>query len=92
MQSPGSKDFGGGSVLKSVNKSTLQFKKSRNRRSGSPINWTPRKKTESFIKRKIKHLQVFDEGLMCASHWSVNGDFHFFLLPFIALQDNKSAI
>ena len=56
MQSPGSRDSGGGSVLKSVNKSTVQFKKSRNRRSGSPINWTPLK--ESYMKRKIKHLQV----------------------------------
>ena len=28
-QSPGSRDFGGGSVFKSVNKSTAQFKKSR---------------------------------------------------------------
>jgi hypothetical protein len=61
MQSPGSRDSGGGSVLKSVNKSTVQFKKSRNRRSGSPINWTPRKKTESYMKRKIKHLQVSNE-------------------------------
>ncbi|TKV92572.1 hypothetical protein SEVIR_9G170300v4 [Setaria viridis] len=66
-KSPGSRDFGGGSVLKSVNKSTLQFKKSRNRRSGSPINWTPRKKTESYMKRKIKHLQETD-GMTASLH------------------------
>ncbi|CAD6205819.1 unnamed protein product [Miscanthus lutarioriparius] len=66
-KSPGSRDFGGGSVLKSVNKSTLHFKKSRNRRSGSPNNWTPRKKTESYIKRKIKHLQEAD-GMTASLH------------------------
>ncbi|XP_039830868.1 uncharacterized protein LOC120691752 isoform X2 [Panicum virgatum] len=67
MESPGSRDSGGGSVLKSVNKSTVQFKKSRNRRSGSPINWTPRKKTESYMKRKIKHLQETD-GMTTSLH------------------------
>ncbi|PUZ38025.1 hypothetical protein GQ55_9G164100 [Panicum hallii var. hallii] len=66
-KSPGSRDSGGGSVLKSVNKSTVQFKKSRNRRSGSPINWTPRKKTESYMKRKIKHLQETD-GMTASLH------------------------
>ncbi|CAN6287556.1 unnamed protein product [Urochloa humidicola] len=66
-KSPGSRDFGGGSVLKSVNKSTLQFKKSGNRRSGSPINWTPRKKTESYMKRKIKHLQE-SNGMTASLH------------------------
>ncbi|KAL6850397.1 hypothetical protein ACP4OV_021024 [Aristida adscensionis] len=59
-KSPRSREFGGCAVLKSVNKSTSQFKKSRYRRSGSPINWTPRKKTESYMKRKIKHLQEID--------------------------------
>ncbi|GJM95857.1 hypothetical protein PR202_ga12637 [Eleusine coracana subsp. coracana] len=54
-KSPGSRDFGAG-----VNKSTLQFKKSRHSSSGSPINWTPRKKTESYMKRKIKRLQETD--------------------------------
>ncbi|EER91249.1 uncharacterized protein LOC8062526 [Sorghum bicolor] len=66
-KSPGSRDFAGGSVLKSVNKSTLHFKKSRNRRSGSPNNWTPRKKTESYMKRKIKHLQEAD-GMTASLH------------------------
>ncbi|KAL6599502.1 hypothetical protein ACP70R_045639 [Stipagrostis hirtigluma subsp. patula] len=66
-KSSGSRDFLGGSVLKSVNKSTSQFKKSRYRRSGSPINWTPRKKTESYMKRKIKHLQEID-GLTASLH------------------------
>ncbi|WVZ59812.1 hypothetical protein U9M48_009907 [Paspalum notatum var. saurae] len=65
--SSGSRDFGGASVLKSVNKSTFQFKKSRNRRSGSPINWTPRKKTESYMKRKIKRLQETD-GMTASLH------------------------
>ncbi|KAL6637299.1 hypothetical protein ACP70R_024871 [Stipagrostis hirtigluma subsp. patula] len=66
-KSSGSRDFLGGSVLKSVNKSTSQFKKSRYHRSGSPINWTPRKKTESYMKRKIKHLQEID-GLTASLH------------------------
>ncbi|XP_062230656.1 uncharacterized protein LOC133928369 [Phragmites australis] len=66
-KSPGSRDIGGGSVLKSVNKSTLQFKRSWYCRSGSPINWTPRKKTESYMKRKIKHLQETD-GMTASLH------------------------
>ncbi|KAF8673888.1 hypothetical protein HU200_048335 [Digitaria exilis] len=66
-KSPGSRDSGGGSVLKSVNKSKAQFKKSRIRRSGSPIRWSPRKKTESFMKRKIKQLQETD-GMTASLH------------------------
>ncbi|KAF8722090.1 hypothetical protein HU200_022725 [Digitaria exilis] len=65
-KSPGSRDSGG-SVLKSVNKSKAQFKKSRSRRSGSPIRWSPRKKTESFMKRKIKQLQETD-GMTASLH------------------------
>ncbi|TVU03365.1 hypothetical protein EJB05_51103, partial [Eragrostis curvula] len=61
-KSPGSRDFGG-----RVNKSTLHFKKSKIRRSGSPINWTPRKKTESYMKRKIKQLQETD-GMTASLH------------------------
>lgn len=53
--------------MKYVNKSTLHFKKSKNRRSGSPVNWTPRKKTESYMKRKIKHLQETD-GMTASLH------------------------
>ncbi|KAK3146761.1 hypothetical protein QOZ80_3BG0271550 [Eleusine coracana subsp. coracana] len=61
-KSPGSRDFGPG-----VNKSTPQFKKSRHSRSDSPINWTPRKKTESYMKRKIKRLQETD-GMTASLH------------------------
>ena len=59
LQSPGSRDCGS-SLLKSVNKSTSQFKKSLIRRSGSSNDWFPRKKTESYLKRKIKRLQVLN--------------------------------
>ncbi|KAG1368590.1 calponin domain-containing protein [Cocos nucifera] len=55
-KSGGSKDIGN-SILKSVNKSTLQIKKPPHRRSASPLNWFPRKKTDSYLKRKIRHLQ-----------------------------------
>nr|XP_029117103.1 uncharacterized protein LOC105033272 isoform X1 [Elaeis guineensis] len=55
-KSGGSKDIGN-SILKSINKSTLQIKKPTHRRSASPLNWFPRKKTDSYLKRKIRHLQ-----------------------------------
>ncbi|KAF0921767.1 hypothetical protein E2562_017029 [Oryza meyeriana var. granulata] len=58
-KSSGSREFGS-SILNSVNKSTSQFKKSINHRSGSSIDWFPRKKTESYLKRKIKRLQESD--------------------------------
>lgn len=44
-----------------------QFKKSVNHRSGSPIDWFPRKKTESYLKRKIKRLQETD-GMTASLH------------------------
>uniref|UniRef100_A0ACD5X636 Uncharacterized protein n=1 Tax=Avena sativa TaxID=4498 RepID=A0ACD5X636_AVESA len=65
-KSPGSRDCGS-SLLKSVNKSTSQFKKSMIRRSGSSNEWFPRKKTESFLKRKIKRLQETD-GMTASLH------------------------
>uniref|UniRef100_A0A0E0GQD6 Uncharacterized protein n=1 Tax=Oryza nivara TaxID=4536 RepID=A0A0E0GQD6_ORYNI len=55
-KSSSSREFGS-SILNSVNKSASQFKKSINRKSGSPIDWFPRKKTEPYLKRKIKRLQ-----------------------------------
>ncbi|CAL9057085.1 unnamed protein product [Musa banksii] len=55
----GSKDTGH-SILYSVNKSTSQIKKNLHRKSASPLNWFPRKKTDSFLKRKIKHLQEIE--------------------------------
>ncbi|XP_020091388.1 uncharacterized protein LOC109712307 [Ananas comosus] len=55
-KSSGSKETGH-SILNSVNKSTFQIKKPTHRRSASPINWFPRKKADSYLKRKIKHLQ-----------------------------------
>ncbi|XP_008792767.2 uncharacterized protein LOC103709275 [Phoenix dactylifera] len=55
-KSGGSKDIGN-SILKSINKSTLQIKKPPYRRSASPVNWFPRKKTDSYLKRKIRRLQ-----------------------------------
>ncbi|KAL5209128.1 hypothetical protein ABZP36_004751 [Zizania latifolia] len=65
-KSSGSREFGS-SILNSVNKSTSQFKKSINRKSGSPIDWFPRKKTESYLKRKIKRLQESD-GMTASLH------------------------
>ncbi|WOK91656.1 hypothetical protein Cni_G00347 [Canna indica] len=47
----------GHSFLNSVNKPTAQIKKPPHRKSGSPLNWFPRKKADSFLKRKIKQLQ-----------------------------------
>ncbi|XP_058069943.1 uncharacterized protein LOC131219007 [Magnolia sinica] len=41
----------------SVNKISSQIKKPPHRRSTSPLNWFPRKKTDSFLKRKIRLLQ-----------------------------------
>ncbi|KAL5988163.1 hypothetical protein ACLOJK_035926 [Asimina triloba] len=41
----------------SVNKISSQIKKPPHRRSASPLNWFPRKKTDSFMKRKIRFLQ-----------------------------------
>ncbi|CAM0875925.1 unnamed protein product [Alopecurus aequalis] len=65
-KSPGSRECGS-SLLKSVNKSTSQFKKSVIRRSGSSNDWFPRKKTESYLKRKIKRLQETD-GMTASLH------------------------
>ncbi|KAG8097577.1 hypothetical protein GUJ93_ZPchr0013g36720 [Zizania palustris] len=58
-KSSGSREFGS-SILNSVNKSTSQFKKSINRKSGSPIDWFPRKKTESYLKRKISIFRILN--------------------------------
>ncbi|XP_072987402.1 uncharacterized protein [Typha latifolia] len=55
----GSKESGH-SILNSVNKTTSQIKKPAHRRSGSPLNWFPRKKTDSYLMRKIKHLQEIE--------------------------------
>ncbi|KAF6165246.1 hypothetical protein GIB67_030428 [Kingdonia uniflora] len=44
------------STLNAVNKSTSQIKKS-SRRNSSPLNWFPRKKMDSYLKRKIQLLQ-----------------------------------
>ncbi|XP_037429324.1 uncharacterized protein LOC119295098 isoform X2 [Triticum dicoccoides] len=74
--SPGSREFGN-SVLKSVNKSTSQFKKSVIRRSGPSIDWFPRKKTESYLKRKIKRLQETD-GMTASLHDTLeNSNLHY---------------
>jgi hypothetical protein len=40
-----------------LNKFTSQIKKPSHRKS-SPLNWFPRKKVDSYLKRKIKMLQV----------------------------------
>ncbi|KAL0915822.1 hypothetical protein M5K25_013281 [Dendrobium thyrsiflorum] len=45
------------SIRSSVNKFASLIKKPSHRRSPSPINWFPRKKTDSFLKRKIRLLQ-----------------------------------
>ncbi|XP_068655449.1 uncharacterized protein [Aristolochia californica] len=60
------------SILNSVNKSTSQIKKPGRRRSPSPLNWFPRKKTDSFLNRKIKLLQ--EVGGMKSSLLETLGD------------------
>ncbi|KAL5855378.1 hypothetical protein ACOSQ3_005218 [Xanthoceras sorbifolium] len=47
------------SSLNALNKFTTQIKKPPHRKS-SPINWFPRKKVDSYLKRKIKMLQEVD--------------------------------
>ncbi|PIA33137.1 hypothetical protein AQUCO_04200117v1 [Aquilegia coerulea] len=54
-KSKGSKTSGL-SAHTSVNKSYSQIKKT-NRKSSSPLNWFPRKKVDSYLKRKIRLLQ-----------------------------------
>ncbi|KAK9097206.1 hypothetical protein Sjap_022703 [Stephania japonica] len=44
------------SMLNAVNRSTTQIKKP-HRKNSSPLNWFPRKKTDSYLKRKIRLLQ-----------------------------------
>lgn len=65
LQNGASKETGH-SILNSVNKSAFQIKKPPHRRT-SPLNWFPRKKTDSYLKRKIKLLQVhsYSSSLMC---------------------------
>ncbi|KAF8406229.1 hypothetical protein HHK36_008314 [Tetracentron sinense] len=46
----------GQSTLNAVNRSTSQIKKPTHRKS-SPLNWFPRKKMDSYLKRKIRLLQ-----------------------------------
>ncbi|KAA8545791.1 hypothetical protein F0562_020758 [Nyssa sinensis] len=46
----------GQSNVSSLNKFTSQIKKPPHRK-GSPLNWFPRKKVDSYLKRKIKLLQ-----------------------------------
>ncbi|XP_009757989.1 uncharacterized protein LOC107792552 [Nicotiana tabacum] len=50
---------GGQSNLVSLNKSASQIRKPPHRKT-SPINWFPRKKVDSYLKRKIKMLQEVD--------------------------------
>ncbi|XP_031478649.1 uncharacterized protein LOC116249626 [Nymphaea colorata] len=45
------------SIVYAINKSTSQIKKPPHRKNASPLNWFPRKKTTSFLERKIKQLQ-----------------------------------
>ncbi|KAH9695232.1 Myosin-2 heavy chain-like protein [Citrus sinensis] len=47
------------STWNALNKCTAQIKKPRHRNS-SPLNWFPRKKVDSYLKRKIKMLQEVD--------------------------------
>ncbi|KAF3785433.1 hypothetical protein EJ110_NYTH27410 [Nymphaea thermarum] len=46
------------SIVYAINKSTSQIKKPPHRKNASPLNWFPRKKTTSFLERKIKQLQA----------------------------------
>ncbi|KAF3668395.1 putative transcription factor-like [Capsicum annuum] len=50
---------GGQSNLVSLNKSGSQIRKPPHRKT-SPLNWFPRKKVDSYLKRKIKMLQEVD--------------------------------
>jgi len=54
----------GNGLLNSVSKIVSQIKKPPHRRSGSPLNWFPRKKTDSYLKRKIGLLQVVQLTLL----------------------------
>ncbi|OMO63347.1 hypothetical protein COLO4_32543 [Corchorus olitorius] len=47
------------SALNALNKFTSQIKKPPHRKN-SPVNWFPRKKIDSYLKRKIKMLQEVD--------------------------------
>ncbi|KAJ0010992.1 hypothetical protein Pint_33773 [Pistacia integerrima] len=47
------------STLNALNKFTSQIKKPPHRKN-SPINWFPRKKVDSYLKRKIRMLQEVD--------------------------------
>ncbi|XP_021892257.1 uncharacterized protein LOC110810398 [Carica papaya] len=49
----------GPSTLNALNKFTSQIKKPPHRKN-SPLNWFPRRKVESYLKRKIKMLQEVD--------------------------------
>lgn len=49
---------GGQSNLVSLNKSGSQIRKPPHRKT-SPLNWFPRKKVDSYLKRKIKMFQVY---------------------------------
>ncbi|XP_050209383.1 uncharacterized protein LOC126660094 [Mercurialis annua] len=49
----------GQSTLVALNKFTSQIKKPTHRKN-SPLNWFPRKKVDSYLKRKIKMLQEKD--------------------------------
>ncbi|ONK75875.1 uncharacterized protein A4U43_C03F21500 [Asparagus officinalis] len=50
------------SLVNSVSKIVSQIKKPQYKRSGSPLNWFPRRKTDSYLKRKIRLLQK-NEGM-----------------------------
>ncbi|XVE93481.1 hypothetical protein REPUB_Repub01dG0196400 [Reevesia pubescens] len=58
VQNKSSKDTSP-SALNALNKFTSQIKKPPHRKN-SPLNWFPRKKIDSYLKRKIKMLQEVD--------------------------------
>ncbi|CAA6662972.1 unnamed protein product [Spirodela intermedia] len=60
MSSTERRSKSGSPLLSSVNKSTSHIRKPPHRRSSSPLNWFPRKKTDSFLKRKIQLLQEME--------------------------------
>ncbi|CAN6450731.1 unnamed protein product [Victoria cruziana] len=45
------------SIVYAINRSISQIKKPPHRKNASPLNWFPRKKTTSYLERKIKQLQ-----------------------------------
>ncbi|ERN03664.1 hypothetical protein AMTR_s00144p00066150 [Amborella trichopoda] len=60
------------STLTSINKASSQIKKPPHRKSASPLHWFPRKKTDSYLERKLRLLR--EVGGMNSSLGETLGD------------------